>query len=74
MPNTIPNRASDAGPDPLPLPGWRDLCEFAREEIRDAERYDRDDLMAEQKLRIAHLDHAIYQLQLAVDLLKAGVR
>jgi hypothetical protein len=71
----LPNRASDAGPDLLPVPNsWRDLCDFAQDDIRYAERYNRDDLAAEKKLRIEHLEAAIEKLQLAVDLLKAGER
>ena len=70
---SLPNRASDAGPDAVEvIDSWRDLCDLARDDVRSASDYCHDDLDVERNYAIRDLETAIGKLQMAIDLLKQG--
>lgn len=72
-----PNRASDAGPVAIAKEDHvllDELIESAGDGIRSAGRFRCDDISAESKRRIEMIESAIADAQLAVDLLKSGVR
>ena len=75
MPETIPDRASNAGPEPEAPMDWRDCIDEARDEARSASRAmavpSRPDLpgVCANQLRIAAIDRAIEALQSAKELL-----
>lgn len=65
--NSVPNRASDAGPDSsTEVLGWRECLDAAADAIRDAGRVYRDDINAERGLRIEQINEAIQYLQRAL--------
>lgn len=69
----IPDRASNAGPEPGAQPAWRDLLDDAREYAQKADRTEASYLgftAAEHNARrIALIDRAIAALQEAKELL-----
>lgn len=73
---TIPNRASDAGPDMRyePPATWRDRVDWAEDATMNVKRYANDDLRVERLTRISLIEEAIDQLQRAIELLKEGQR
>lgn len=66
----LPDRASDAGPDPIGEPmKWYDHLEAAAEEIHMAERTYRDDVDVQRKLRREKIEAAIEELRMALEVL-----
>ena len=64
--NSVPNRASDAGPESSTEElTWRDYLDCAEDNIRDAKRRYRDDPVEEKRLRTFSIDAAIEELQAA---------
>ena len=73
MPETLPDRASDAGPDRQESPlTWRDHLDFAGDEIRYADRAEACEGRipeARNWRRIVRIDAAIAELERAKELL-----
>ena len=73
MPETLPDRASDAGPDRKESPlTWRDHLDFATEQIRYADRAEsREGHIPEARnyMRIVRIEAAIAELEKAKELL-----
>lgn len=68
MMESIPNRASDTGPDSIESEhDWYELLLLAEDEIRYAQRQRRDDLAVERKLRQSSIQEAIQHLQSALE-------
>jgi len=76
MPNeTIPDRASDSGPEQDPPMDWRDYIDVARDAALRAARAEQDEAGArcrpewKNRARIRHIEDAIAALQEAKELL-----
>ncbi len=69
MPEMIPDRASNAGPEPTPALDWRDYLDFAGENVRAAGRIEIDDRFRKpadrNRNRISAINYAIEQLERA---------
>jgi hypothetical protein len=72
MPESIPPRASDAGPEPSGLNDWRDHLDFAGDYIRKASRAEPEvgqTPISRSKARRKYIDDAIEALIAAKELL-----
>jgi hypothetical protein len=69
----LPNRASDAGPEPIEELDWRDYLYVAGEDVQAAGRIESDIRFdapeGRNRNRIEAIDHAIAALQEAKELL-----
>ena len=63
----LPNRSSDAGPEPTPAPSIDQLVEDARDALYEFNRTRKDDLGVERKLRREQLLQAAYATDMALE-------